>query len=43
MSLQPPRAQAAKGREAEEGQWEGDILNLEMNKLLENEVSHQPA
>lgn len=43
MSLQPPRAQAAKGREAEEGQWEGDVFNLEMNEPLENEASCQPA
>ena len=43
MSLQPPRAQAAKGREAEEGQWEGEAFNVEINEPLENESSCQAA
>lgn len=43
MSLRPPRAQAAKGRAAEVGQWEGEGFNLEINQPLENKVSRQRA
>lgn len=35
MSLGPPRARAAKGRAAKEGQWEGEAFNLEINQPLE--------
>lgn len=43
MSPRPPRDQAAKGREAEEGRWEGGGLHPEISQPSENTASHQLA